>query len=266
MCRSNVCRPTGDAAAARKKCPTMVGLMPLLPVHVVPLPEHPLELVGEIGEPSPVPVPFRRDTLDLLLRRLGRDTQVLPHLAVAGDLAVMTEQHQEVVRPVGADTFHAEEGGTKGIGVWPPHHASRSRSPSAACRANSATYLALNPSFASFRSPSDTAASRSEVRKVNASPSPAHGSPNIRHRFATIDWVFHQEQFVVQIVFTVSSKTVAHHSNAPVLSDRQCRRTACPRHRSQNSPKSSSARNILLTLLRRNSRSASPIFRSGTET
>jgi hypothetical protein len=66
------------------------------------------------------------------------------------------------------------------------------------------------------------------------------------------------------LVLTTSSKTVAHRSSVPVLSDRQCRSTACPWHSSQNSPKSSSALNIHRTLLRRNSRSASPIRRPGT--
>jgi hypothetical protein len=67
----------------------------------------------------------------------------------------------------------------------------RCRSPPSTRRANSDMYRARNPSFASFRSSSNTAASRSRVGKVNESPS--HGSPNIRHRFATIDLVFHQE-------------------------------------------------------------------------
>ena len=58
-----------------------------------------------------------------------------------------------------------------------------------------------------------TAASRSGVGKVNASPSPAHGSPNIRHRLVTMSFVFDHEQFVVQMVFTASSKTVAHRSS-----------------------------------------------------
>ena len=78
--------------------------------------------------------------------------------------------------------------------------------------------------------------------------------------------VFDHEQFTVQIVFTVSSKTVAHRSSAPVRFDRQRRRTACPRHSSQKSEKSSSARNIHRTRLRRNSLSASPIRRPGTAT
>jgi hypothetical protein len=90
----------------------------------------------------------------------------------------------------------------------------------------SRTYLARNPSFASFRPSKDTAASRSGVGKVNASPSPAHGSPNVRHRLATMSFVFDHEQFTVAIVFNTSSKTVAYRSSTPVRFDRQCRRTA----------------------------------------
>ena len=78
--------------------------------------------------------------------------------------------------------------------------------------------------------------------------------------------VFCHWQFTVQMVFTTSSKTVAERSKAPVRHDRQERNTACPLHKSQNSWKSSSARNIQRIVDRMKARSDSVIFGSGIRT